>query len=157
MYAVYGPVGTDYLQDPVLAAIVRSRRALPDWSAAVQQWYMLKNRQIVAEGRRIAAQARQAAAARSSRSDDILDMSFRSWQRRNAMNDAGHASTIRGIHEETTYAMPSGGTVDLPSYYQNVYADGLGNYVLHNDANYQINTDPSFNGRSWERIRPVRR
>jgi hypothetical protein len=158
MYAVFGPVGTDYMEDPVLAAIVRSKKALPDWSAAVQQWYLMKNRQIVAEGRaRIAAQARQAATARASQGDDILDMSFNSWKRRNAMSDAGHASTIRGIREETTYAMPSGGTVDLPSYYQNVYSDGLGNYVLHNDANYQINTDPTFNGREWQRIRPVRR
>jgi hypothetical protein len=35
------------------------------------------------------------------------------------------------------------------------YADGQGNFVLHNDANYQINTDPAFNSRDWQRIEPV--
>jgi hypothetical protein len=103
MYAVAGPVGTDYLNDPVLAAIVRSKRNNPDWNATVQQWYLMKNRQIVREGRaRIAAAARQAATVQTSKSDDILDMSFNSWKRRNEMNSAGHSSTINSIHEETT-------------------------------------------------------
>lgn len=157
MYAVFGPVGTDYLNDPVLAAIVRAREELPDWQVAVQQWYLMKNRQIVAEGRaRIAAAARTAATVRTSQSEDLLDISFNGWKSRNAMSDAGHSSSINGIHERTTYSTSSGGNVNLPSYYQNVYTDRLGNYVLHNDANYQINTDPAFNSRDWQRIEPVR-
>jgi len=157
MYAVFGPVDTDYLNDPVLAAIVRAREELPDWQVAVQQWYLMKNNQIVAEGRaRIAAAARSAATARTSQSEDLLDISFNGWKDRNAINDAGHSSSINGIHERTTYATPSGSNVNLPSYYQNVYTDRLGNYVLHNDSNYQINTDPTFNSRHWQRIEPVR-
>jgi len=157
MYAVAGPVGSDYLNDPVLAAIVRSKRNLPEWDAAIQQWYLMKNRQIVREGQaRIAAAARQAAASHTAKSDDILDMSFNSWKRRNDMNRSGHSASINAIHGQTTFANPSGGTVNLPSYYQNVYTDQLGNYVLHNDANYQINTDPAFNGREWTRVEPVR-
>jgi len=157
MYAVAGPVGSDYLNDPELAAIVRSKRNRPEWDATIQEWYLRKNQQIVREGQaRIAAAARQAATTRSSNSEDILDMSFNSWKRRNDMNSAGHASSINSIHEQTTYAQPSGGTVNLPSYYQNVYTDRLGNYILHNDANYEINTDPNVNSREWTRIEPVR-
>jgi hypothetical protein len=156
MYAVFGPVGSDPLNDPVIAAVVRSRQELPEWQVAVQRWYLMKNRQIVAEGQaRIAAAARAAASSASQTSSDVLDISFNGWKRRNAMNDAGQASSVRGIHERTTYATPSGSTVDLPSFYQNVYADGQGNFVLHNDANYQINTDPAFNSRDWQRVDPV--
>jgi hypothetical protein len=157
MYAVFGPVGTDYLNDPELAAIVRSRQEMPDWQVAVQQWYLMKNRQIVAEGQaRIAAAARSAAVTSSSQSEDVLDISFNGWKKRNAMTDAGQAATVNSIHERTTYATPAGNTVNLPSYYRNVYTDRQGNYILHNDANYQINTDPAFNSRDWQRIEPVR-
>jgi hypothetical protein len=157
MYAVFGPVGTDYLNDPLLAAVVRAREESPDWQVAVQQWYLMKNRQIVAEGQaRIASAARSAAEARTTQSDDVLDISFNGWKKRNAMNDAGQSSTINSIHERTTYATPSGNSVNLPSFYQNVYTDQQGNYILHNDANYQINTDPAFNSRDWQRIEPAR-
>jgi hypothetical protein len=157
MYAVFGPVGSDYLNDPELAAIVRSREELPDWQVAVQQWYLMKNRQIVSEGQaRIAAAARSAAVTSSAQSEDVLDISFNGWKRRNAMSDAGQAATVNSIHERTTYATPAGNTVNLPSYYQNVYTDQQGNYILHNDANYRINTDPAFNSRDWQRIEPVR-
>ncbi len=157
MYAVFGPQGTDYLSDPELSAIVRSRREVPEWQAAIQQSYLMIGQQIVAEGHaRIAAQARQAATVRQSNSSELLDISFEGWKKREGMRDAGHALEVNSIHERTTYAVPSGGQVDLPSYYQNVYTDRLGNYVLHNDANYEINRDPAFNSRDWIRANPVR-
>ena len=157
MYGVYGPIGTDYLNDPLLAAVVRSRKEAPQWSIAIQQWYLQKNRQIVAEGQaRIAATARQAATTRASQSEDVLDISFNGWKRRNAISDAGQSQYVNSIHEQTTYHNPvAGQTINLPSYYQNVYTDQLGNYILHNDANYQINTDPAFNNVEWTRIEPT--
>lgn len=155
-YAIFGPVGTDYLNDPALAAIVRSRQVMTNWQVAVQEWYLRKQQQLVAEGQaRIAAAARAAATTQSSQSDDLLDMSFNSWKRRNAMTDAGQASSVNAIHERTTYATPTGGTVNLPSYYNQVYTDQQGNYVLHNNANWNINTDPAFNHHNWQAIQPV--
>jgi hypothetical protein len=157
MYAVFGPVGTDYLSDPTLAAIVRSRQLLPEWQVAIETWYLMKNRQIVAEGQaRIAAAARANVASKSSQTEDVLDISFNGWKKRNALNDAGQSRSVNAIREQTTYSNPVlGNTVNLPSYYQNVYTDQLGNYVLHNDANYEINTDPAFNNVEWTRIEPV--
>jgi hypothetical protein len=155
MYGVFAPVEHDALQDPVLAAVVRSRTELPEWQAAIQRWYMEKNQQIIAEGNAaIAAASRQAATVRATQSQDLLDISFQGWKDRSAANDAGHSNSINGIHERTTYVNPSGTTVDLPSHYSNVYTDGQGRYVLHDDANYLINTDPAFNARDWQRIDP---
>ncbi|QDU85403.1 hypothetical protein Pla163_25320 [Planctomycetes bacterium Pla163] len=157
MYAVFGPVGTDPTSDPVLAAIVRSRRVDPAWQEAIQRWYMERNRQLVAEGMaKVAAAARSAAVTRTSQSQDVLDISFQGWKDRNAASDAGQSASVLGIREHTTYVEPGGGTVDLPSHYNNVYTDGLGHYVLHDDANWQINTDPAWNGRDWQRIEAQR-
>lgn len=157
MYGVYGPVGTDYLNDPVLAAVVRSRKQDPNWTTAIETWYLQKNRQIVAEGNtRIAAAARAAATTKTSQSEDVLDISFNGWKKRNEMNSTGQSLAVNGIHEQTTYSTPYNGTVNLPSYYQNVYTDPLGNVVMHHDANYDIHTDPAFSNHNWQRIQPVR-
>jgi len=157
MYCLFGPIGTNPLEDPVLAAIVRSRKEVPEWQETIQRWYLEKNQQIVAQGlANISAAARASATQRTTQSQDVLDISFQAWKSRNAANDTGHSSSINGIHERTTFATPAGGTVDLPSHYQNVYTDGRGNYVLHNDANYRINTDPRFNSRDWQQIEAPR-
>lgn len=156
MYAVFAPVGVDATTDPAIAAVVRSRREDPAWQRAIQEWYLEKNRRIVAEGNaKIAAAARAAATARTTQSQDILDISFQGWKSRNAANDAGHAASVNAIHERTTFAEPGGTTVDLPSHYRNVYTDGQGHYVLHDDANWDIGADPAWNQRDWQRIEPV--
>lgn len=157
MYAMAAPVGTDPTTDPVLAAIVQSRRIDPEWQAAIQRDYMRIGQNIISEGRaKIAAASRAAAQTKIQQSDDVLDISFNGWKKRSAMSDAGQARQVNAIHERTTYAHPGGETIRLPSYYQNVYTDGQGNYVLHNNANYQINTDPVFNDRNWQQIEEVR-
>ncbi len=157
MYAVFGPVGTDLTRDPVLAAIVRSRRDDAGWQEAIQRWYLAKNQQIVAQGNaQIAAAARSAATSRTTQSQDVLDISFQGWKDRNAANSAGHSLAVNGIHERTSYVQPGGGTVDLPSHYSNVYTDGQGHYVLHDDANWQIQSDPNWNDRDWQRVEPER-
>ncbi len=157
MYAMFAPEGVDATTDPAIAAVVRSRREDPAWQQEIQRWYLAKNRQIVAEGNaKIAAAARAAATARTTQTQDVLDISFQGWKSRNAANDAGHASSVNAIHERTTYAQPGGTTVDLPSHYRNVYTDGQGHYVLHDDANWDIGADPAWNQRDWQRIEPVR-
>ncbi|MCB9916116.1 MAG: hypothetical protein H6828_13390 [Planctomycetes bacterium] len=154
-YCVFGPVGGETLADPVLAAVVRSRREVPEWQLAIQRWYAERNQQLVAEGQaRVLAAARAAVATRTTQSQDLLDISFAGWKSRNAASDAGQANLVNAIHERTTYAQPAGGTVDLPSYYRNVYTDGQGHYVLHDDANWEIHTDPAWNAREWTRMTP---
>ena len=156
MYSVGGPPGSGFLEDPVLATIVRSRRINKDWAYAIDQFYQNRKQMIIREGIAAAAAARNSwQNTRSTQTDDVLDISFNGWKKRNSMNDAGHSSSINSIHERTTYATPGGSQVNLPSYYRQVYTDGNGNYILHNNANYQINTDPRFNQQNWQQINPV--
>lgn len=136
----------------MLAAIVRSRREDPEWQEAIQRWYLAKNRQIVAEGQaKMAAAARAAVATRKTQSQDVLDISFQGWKSRNAVKDAGQASSVNSIHERTTYVEPGGTSVDLPSYYQNVYTDGRGNYILHDDSSHAADDRRPRNGMARRR------
>ena len=60
---------------------------------------------------------------------------------------------VTGATRPHRFGLPAcADVVTLPSLTKN----GLGGYVLHNDANYEINTDPAFNGREWQRIEPQR-
>lgn len=157
MYSVGGSVGKDHLSDPELAAVIRSRRINPDWAYALDMFYANQRNLIIREGMARAAAARGTwTNTRSTESEDILDISFNGWKNRNAMTDAGQSRTVDSILERTAYTSSSGGSVYLPSFYQNAYTDGQGNYVLHNNANYQINTDPNFNSGNWERMTEVR-
>lgn len=156
MYSVGGAPGSGFLEDPVLATVVRSRRINKDWAYAIDQFYQNRKQMIIREGIAAAAAARNSwQNTRSTQSEDVLDISFNGWKKRNSLNNAGHSSTINSIHERTTYATPSGSQVNLPSYYRQVYTDGNGNYILHNNANYQINSDPRFNQQNWQQINPV--
>lgn len=156
VFSVGGPAGSDYLNDPQLATVLRSKRINPDWEYAIDQWYAGQRQKIIAEGAAKAALAQRTwQNTRAQQSDDVLDISFKGWQKREGMKDAGQANEVNMIHERTTYATPAGQNVNLPSYYRNVYTDGQGTFVLHNNSNYQINTDPVFNSRDWQRAQPV--
>ncbi|MDQ8201821.1 hypothetical protein [Pelagicoccus sp. SDUM812003] len=154
--ALAGPVGSDYLNDPQLAAVARSVRMNPDWAYAIDQWNQGVRQLAIQEGMAKAAAARQGwQNTAATQGEDVLDISFNGWKSRNASSDRMQSLEVNSIHERTTYSTPSGSTVNLPSYYQNAYTDGQGNYVLHNDALYDINTDPNFNSRDWSRIEEV--
>lgn len=156
-YSVGGPVGTDYTNDPLLAAIVRSWRMNPDWAFVIEQWQTGKRQQIYREGLAAAAAANTGwSNSRGKQSESVLDISFKGWKNREKITAGGQANTVNMIHERTTYATPSGSQVNLPSFYQNVHSNGQGTYVLHNDANYNIATDPAFNNFDWQRLRQVR-
>ncbi|MCM8539593.1 MAG: hypothetical protein NE328_04910 [Lentisphaeraceae bacterium] len=157
MYSIGGAPGSGFLDDPVLATVVRSRKVNKDWAYAIDGFYKNRRGIIIKQGMAaIAASKNSWKNTAVSQSEDVLDISFKGWKKRNGMNDAGHSNSVNGVHERTTYSTPSGSQVNLPSYYQQVYTDGQGNYILHNDANYQINSDSNFNQRSWQQIQPVR-
>ena len=155
MYSVGGPPGRDHLNDPLLATVVRSRKVNPDWAYAIDAWFKGQRDIILREGIARAAAARGWQNSRAQASDDVLDISFNGWKSRNAASDLGQAKLVDSIHERTAYVSQPGQNVYLPSFYKNNYTDGQGNYVLHNDANYQINADPAFYQRDWQRMQPA--
>lgn len=152
MVSVRGPAGTAYVDDPLVQAVVSSVRVDPQWAAEMQRYWTELGR-IQHEGNM--QRLRSSAAAQQKRSEtlssvgDILHEGFRA---RSAISDAGQARVVDSIHDRTTYATPTGGSVKLPSFYDQVYTDGDGRYLLHNDALHDPNTDPGFNARSWTRI-----
>ena len=88
--------------------------------------------------------------------NDVSDIMMKGWRSRGASSDRIQAKTIDAIGEQTVYQTPTGDSVKLPSFYENVYTDGNGRYLLHNDALYEPNRDPAFNGQDWERIEAAR-
>lgn len=157
MYSIGGPVGGNQLDDPLLATIIRSRRINPDWAYAIDQFFLNERKVMIKEGIAAAAAAQRTWKPTSIKNtEDVLDISFKGWKDRSSLGDAGQSNLVDSIHERTPYITPTGENIDLPSFYQNAYTDGQGNFVLHNDANYQINTDPNFNKHNWERLSAVR-
>lgn len=156
MTSLRGAPGTAYGDDPVLQAILRSPRPDPVWTQEMHKHYQAMAR-IQAKG---AAQRRQqsfqAHQKRMNTLNEISDIMHQGWKKRSAIRDAGHARQIDQIHEVTPYQTPSGTTVKLPSFYDHVFTDGQGRYVLGNDALYDPNTDAAINQADWQRIQPQR-
>lgn len=150
MRSVSGPIGTDYMNDPALVTISQSFQNTPQWNDTMAKFY-----------RSIAPKPNQPTSPSSSASvgqtnSDVLDIMHKGWSDREAIKDAGQASSVNMIHERTSYADPSavGGSVDLSSHYQHMMTDGQGNYLGHNDANWNVNADPNWNQREWQTMTP---
>ena len=155
-YAISGPVGSNYENDPQLAAIIRSWRVNPDWDFVISKWYSDKAASM--RPRPGIAKANNYTSATASTTESVGDIYFNGWKKREAISDSynNQANLVNSIHERSTYQMPSGNQVHLPAYYQYGYTDGRGNVVLHNDANYNINTDNRINDRNWRPLQKIR-
>ena len=156
MRSARGPAGSDYLNDPQLMTIFRSVRNNPQWDAEMGK-YWAELARIRNQGARDRMAANHAAhQKRMQTMNETSDIIMNGWKQRQAVQDAGHERTIDAIHEVTPYQTPAGQTVKLPSFYDHVYTDGNGRYLLNNDSLYDPNTDPGMNQHTWERIEPTR-
>lgn len=152
MRSMQGPAGSDYLDDPALHAIFASIQDDPRWSAEMARyWTEISAARHRGNMRRLESSA-AAHQAKMDTLNQIQDDAMRSFHRRSEASDRMHSATINAIHERTPYTTPGGERVELPSFYNNVYADGNGRYLLHNDAFHDPNTDPAWNTASWKRL-----
>lgn len=157
MRSMRAPEGVDHIDDPVLNAILGSVRLNPAWVQEMQRfWAEIARIEHQGAMQRAADNARHQQVMAQHRSD-ISDILHQGWKTRSALSDAGHAATVDAIHDRTPYATPQGTTVELPSFYDHVFTDGQGHYLLHDDALHDPNTDPAFSDRTWTRIEPSRR
>ena len=78
----------------------------------------------------------------------VGDIMFEGWKNREAITSPSQRRVVESIHGVNTYSTGSG-SVQLPTGYNKVYSNGLGDYVLSNDAFYQPATDPSLNNQTW--------
>jgi len=146
MRSVVGPAGSNYMNDPALITIAQSFKATPQWLNMMSQYY---------EARRPKKATRTSAPPPADTSgESVLDIMHKGWQKREAITAGSSTRNANMIHERTAYATPSGGTVNLSSHYNQVLTDGQDNYLLHNDANWNPNTDPNFNNQSWQTMTP---
>lgn len=152
MRSVSGPVGTDYMNDPALVTIAQSFKTTPQWDEAMAQFY----RAIAPKPNPRQPTPTTTTTSVGQTNSDVLDIMHKGWQDRQAIRDGGQASNVNMIHERTAYADPNavGGTVNLSSHYNHVLTDGQNNYLLHNDANWNANTDPNFNNQNWQTLTP---
>ncbi len=156
MRSFRGTPASNYLDDPVLAAIVQSVRANPAWEAEMARYgnELARLRQEGASDR--AASWQQHQRKMQQINGQISDIIAGGYQRRSAIQDGMQRRRVDAIHEETAYATPSGGTVKLPSFYDHVYTNGNGTCLLNNDARYDPNIDTAVNGQNWQRIEAQR-
>ncbi len=151
------PAGKLKASLPLLLSIANSLRVNPQW-ARMRAEHQAKLSHIALKG---AIAASRAAAKRSQiiadANREIREMSTQGHRRREAIRDRTHRKLIHSIGETNDYSLPGGGgTVQPPSFYQNVYANGNGEYLLTNDLLYDPNTDPALNGSDWKTMRAGR-
>lgn len=156
MQSMSGPKGTNYLDDPALNAIFQSVRINPVWTAEMNK-YWAELARIKHKGNMAAIKsAGKISQIQADSANEVSDIINKGWSTRNASSDRIQAKTVDAIQEQTVYQTPTGDSVKLPSFYDNVYTDGNGRYLLHNDGLYNPNRDPNLNGNDWERIEPTR-
>jgi hypothetical protein len=85
--------------------------------------------------------------------DHIRQTINNSYWRRQAVLDRVHANFSRYIRGVDLYEGPGGRRVELPSGYRQAWVNGLGEYVVSNDGNF--NPNEHFNG-TWQRLQPAR-
>lgn len=79
---------------------------------------------------------------------EINDIIVGGYESRSAIQEQGFRKSINTISEVTAYDDGSGSTVELPSFYEHAYTDGLGNYTLTNDHFF----DPASLQGDWQAI-----
>ncbi len=144
MVSLKGPPGSGYLDDPVLHAVLASARPVPAWQQRMDAyWQQIARTHHQGSMDRLQANA-EAHQRRMRTLSEASELSMQGFRSNSAASDRGQAAAVDAIHERTPYATPSGGTVELPSYYEHVYTDGQGRYLLHNNALHDPNVDPAL-------------
>ncbi len=108
---------------PVALTVIGSQRSTPEWFAAKTRTLSQLSQQRHANAMKLIAQNGRARAS-------ATDQQMASWRKQQAANDRMHKKYVNSIHDTADYALPSGGSVNLPSAYNHVYRTRGGDYVL---------------------------
>ncbi len=86
----------------------------------------------------------------SQTSNDISDASFEAWQQDQNVKDRMADDFSNSILEIQSYSNPiDGSTVELPSGYNNVWTNSLGEYIFSDSSSYNPNTESNLN---WQQM-----
>jgi hypothetical protein len=89
----------------------------------------------------------------SQTSNEISDISMQSYNQRQAVNDKiadNFSQYIRGV--DKYYNPIEQKPVELPSGYQNVWTNSLGDYILSDNPNFNPNIESNIN---WQQIKKI--
>jgi len=131
----------------IYATAMRSMRQNPTWIKAIAQ-FQKRIAEINMQGLRNRQQIMSRMYADLSRS------SQQSWEYRQESLDRSAREFSESIRDVETYRDPSTGfDVELPNAYQYAYTNGLGEYVVTNDAFFEPGRE--LNG-NWQPLQQVR-
>jgi hypothetical protein len=155
MRSARGPEGHDHLNDPQIMAVFQSARANPRWTAEMQRYW-----QKLAEIRNKGARDRQASwqkhnAKMQQIRNETTEIINSGWSERQAIQERGAERFRDVIMDEQAYRLPDGEKVKLPSFYDNAYTNGNGEYILSNDPSFSPVNNPQFNG-NWQELPQIR-
>lgn len=134
----------------LLKTIGDSLRTTPQW-ARMRADHQAKLSNIARKG----AAERSRIIAQSNR--EINEIITKGYERRQAIQDRTHERVINSIRDTEDYVIPGTNEyVQLPSYYDKVYTNGSGDYILTSDQLYDPNTDTTINSQQWQtmEVRP---
>jgi len=127
----------------------------PNWLKRNNQYYANQSQQssIQHQQRMASIKAQgQAAISNGNTYSSILDSNHESWQRRNAMTDAGQSKSVNAIWERSTMNDQSGNTYQVEGYYNNVWKNNNNEYIGTNNTNWNPNIDNTTNSIDWEQL-----
>lgn len=130
---------------PTLMTVANSLRQTPQWMQMFAS-HARKMNQISARG------AAEISRINAESHREITRIINEGYQRRNQINDETHRKYINSLREVEDFVDSDGDHVQLPSGYDRVYSDGMGNYILTNDANFEPNVELEGT-RDWNPIR----
>ena len=151
MRAARAPAGQDHLNDPQIMAIFSSATPNPQWTQEMHKYWA-----ELARIRNKGAQDRQDSWRRHnakmqeirSETNAIIN---NGWHERQAIQERGVEKVIDTLTDQTAYTTSAGEKVKLPSYWNDAYTDGNGNYIMSNDPSFDAVNNPHLNG-SWQRL-----
>lgn len=108
---------------PVALTVIGSQRSTPQWFAAKTRTLSQLSQQRHANAMKLIEQNGRARAR-------ATDQQMASWRKQQSANDRMHKKFVNSIHDTSDYALPSGGSVNLPSAYNHVYRTRGGDYLL---------------------------
>jgi hypothetical protein len=147
--AFRAPAGQLEANMPLFMTVANSLRMTPQWQK-MKLDHMQKMAQIDAKG----AADRSRIIAESHR--EISKMITEGYNQRQASQDRAHDNFIKAIREVDDFTVPGSNTsVQLPHYYEHVYTNTQGDYILTNDSLYNPNTDPAVNNQNWQTMERV--
>jgi len=149
LFAFRAPAGTLASHGQTFQTMIRSFRINPQWfnryNQVVEMMCQNQIQQIRNTGR--------ISQIISQTSNEIRESSMQSWQERSAAHDRiadDFSQTLRGVEEY--YDPASQERVELPLGYEGAWSNGLGDYIVTEDPNYNPNADLDLGG-NWNPLK----